>query len=43
MMLIFFNKHIKKKKLHVEQFTQNIYWTLEEDLKPPKKGKKPST
>ena len=28
---------------HVERFAQNIYWTLAEELKPPKKCKKPST
>ena len=34
--------HQKKKKkpiYHVEQFSQNIYWMLAEDLKPPKRAR----
>ena len=33
----------KKKNLHVEQFSQNIYRMLTEDLTLLKKGKKTST
>ena len=41
-MLIFSHKHIKKNPhLHVEQFTQNIYWKLAEELKPPKRAGNP--
>ena len=42
--LTFSHKHNKKKKknhLHVEQFIQNIYWTLTEYLKPSKRAKTP--
>ena len=31
----------KKKSLHVELFTQNIYRTLAEDFKPPKRARNP--
>ena len=41
MVLTFSHKHIKKN-LHVEQFIQNIYWTLAEDLKPSKRARNPS-
>ena len=40
MTLIFSKKHIKKKKNpHIEQFTQNIYRMVAEDLKPPKRAR----
>ena len=41
MALTFSHKHIKKKKkdLHVEQLAQNIYWTLVEDLRLPKRAR----
>ena len=42
MALTFSHKHIKKNHLHVEQFTQNIYWTLADDLKPQKRARNPS-
>ena len=43
MELTFSHKDIKKKKknLHVEQFLQNIYRTLAEDLRLPKRARKP--
>ena len=35
--LIFSHKHILKKHLHAERLAQKVYWTLTEDLRPPKK------
>lgn len=35
-------KHSKKNYLHVEWFTQTIYWTLAEGVKPPKSARNPS-
>ena len=36
-----FPTNIYIKKLHVELFTQNGCWTLTENLKPPKRARKP--
>lgn len=35
--LILSHKHILKKHLHAERLAQKVYWTLTEDLRPPKK------
>ena len=39
--LTFSQKHIKNTHIHVEQFTQNIHWTLAEELKPPQWARNP--
>ena len=38
-LLSFSHEHIQKTHLYVEQFEQNIYWTLAEELKPPKRAR----
>ena len=39
--LTFSHKHIKIRHLHVEWFTQNIYWMLAEEHRPPKRSRNP--